>query len=123
MRKFLIILLCVLPLLGCSKKWEWSVPLAVNSTEVDVPGNLAGHLYIPVYSTVRWNLSFEYDEGGIQWLHPDITSGKGYNVCVRVEYDANPFPEERIAYAVIVPEDTSTGAGTIRVRLKQPATK
>lgn len=123
MRRFLIILLCVLPLLGCSNKWEWTIPLAVNSTEVDVPGNLAGHLYLPVYSTVQWNLSFDYGDSDIQWLHPDMTSGKGYNVCVRIEYDANPFPESRVAYVVIVPEDTSTGAETIRVRLTQPATK
>lgn len=122
MRKLLIILLCILAA-GCAKKWEWSVPLAVNSTEVNVPGNLAGHLYIPIYSTVKWNLSFDYGDSDIQWLHPDMTSGKGYNVCVRIEYDANPFNESRVAYVVIVPEDTSTGAETIRVRLTQPATK
>ena len=123
MRRFLILLLCVLPILGCSKKWEWTIPLAVNSTEVDVPGNLTGHLYIPIYSSVKWNLSFDYGDSPVQWLHPDITSGKGYNVCVRIEYDANPFPENRVAYLVIVPEDSSAGAETIRVRLTQPATK
>ena len=124
MTKRLILLLCALcALLGCTKKWKWSIPLAVNSTEVNVPGNLAGHLYIPIYSTVTWNLSFDYGDSAVEWLHPDRTSGKGYNVCVRIEYDANPFPEAREADVVIVPEDTSTGAETIRVHLTQPATK
>lgn len=128
MRKIIFTgLLCalVLCLAGCTKKWEWTVPLAVNSTEVNIPSNLSGHIYIPIYSTVTWDLSFDYGEGyeGPEWLHPDITSGKGYNVCVRVEYDANPFHDERTAEAVIIPRDTSTGAETIRIRLIQPATK
>ena len=124
MMKRFTILLCALAILatGCAKKWEWSVPLAVNSTDVNIPSNLAGHIYIPIYSTVTWNLSFEYVDSEAEWLHPDMTSGKGYNVCVRVEYDANPQPQQREAYAVIVPTDTSTGAETIRIHLTQPAT-
>ena len=128
MRKiFLTGLLCalVLCLAGCTKKWEWSVPLAVNSTEVNIPSNLSGHIYIPIYSTVTWVLDFDYGEGyeGPEWLHPDMISGKGYNVCVRVEYDANPYHEARVAEAVISPLESSAGVETIRIRLTQPATK
>lgn len=123
MMKRLIILLFALALCaGCAEKWEWSVPLSVNSTDVKIPKNLAGHIYFPIYSTVTWDLTFEYGESDPEWLHPDRTSGKGYNVCVRIEYDANPNPVQREAYLVITPRSTSSGAETIRVHLTQPAT-
>lgn len=119
-KNIIILLVSLLAVTSCAEKWEWTVPLAVNSTEVKIPLVTASHIYVPIFSTVTWNIHFEYPDGtATEWLHPDMTSGKGYNVCVRVDYDENTTGAERSADMVIVPQDTSSGAETIKVHLIQ----
>lgn len=119
-RTIILLVACLLAATSCAEKWEWQVPLSVNSTEVKLPKVTASHIYVPIYSTVTWDIHFEYPagtDGG--WLHPDMTSGKGYNVCVRIDYDENTTGADRSADMVIVPQDTSGGASTIKVHLIQ----
>lgn len=124
MRTKLLITICAVMAIiatSCRKEWEWSVPLAVNSTELNIPSNLAGYIYVPVYSTITWQVGFDFGDGP-QWLHADRTSGKGYNVCIKVDYDANPNPEERSADMIISPKNSSK-VQPITIHLTQPATK
>lgn len=114
--------LAVCALSSCYKKYEWSIPLAVNSTALTLPTTGNGYFFMPIYSTVRWEITIQYEEGNtIEWLHPSVTAGQGQYTNVKFNYDKNYFSEPRHATVRIVPVDNAGNVAPIDVSLTQKA--
>lgn len=70
---FAILLVCLL-VISCEKKFEGiRVPLAVNSTSLDLD-SAAGTTHIMVYSTGKWQVAFE---GPVSWATLNKSEGSG----------------------------------------------
>ena len=70
---FAILLVCLL-VISCEKKFEGiRVPLAVNSTSLDLDST-AGATHIMVYSTGKWQVAFE---GPASWATLNKSEGSG----------------------------------------------
>ena len=100
---------------SCREKFEWSIPLAVNSTEItrlDVNG---GHQYVTVFSTGDWSCRLlpvvEGDD--ISWCRLVNTTGTGCQ-AIDMEFDLNETGYTRS----VVLEITGEGE-TISVRITQ----
>ena len=126
MKKFIIYVTVAVALLcslsSCYKKYEWSLPLAVNSTALTLPTTGNGYFYMPVYSSVQWEINIQYEEGNkTEWLHPDITSGKGEYTNIKFNYDRNYMDEPRQAIVHILPLENVDSVNPIDVVLTQKA--
>lgn len=109
---------------SCQKTYEWTIPLAVNSTALTLPTTGDGYFFMPIYSSVQWELTIKYEEGTpTEWLHPSVTTGKGQYTNVKFNYDKNFYSAARHADVIITAVEAAgdTMPDPITVTLTQKA--
>lgn len=93
MRRLCLVLMSILVICSCEKKWETSITLGVNSKRLDITTTQEGKFYLPVFSNTDWTISVT--QGG-QWLITAVANGRGFE-DVLFSFSVNEDDNARVA--------------------------
>ena len=98
-------------LVSCQKEFVTSVALAVDQTQIDLPGSDAGYFNLHILSNRAWTIKVESER---DWLHPETKAGKG-TAYPKFTYDGYVGAVDREATIVI-----ACDVKTLRIKVVQP---
>ena len=108
--KVLLVAFLICTALSCTKTWDTSIELGVNSTRINLSSQLEGDFVIPVYTNTLWTASVT---AGESWLTLDNASGNGRGF-MDVHYATNNDNPARIGKILI-----SAGEKSVTVNIVQ----
>jgi hypothetical protein len=107
----IIALIALTGLVSCQQKFVTSVDLAVDQTQIDLPGSDAGYFNLHILSNRTWTITVESER---DWLHPETKEGKG-TAYPKFTYDAYVGAVDREATIII-----ACDVKTLRIKVVQP---